>query len=94
MSDDPSGPNFFLAAFADHIRKWRTGLKISQAALARRSGLSVSTIRRIEAGKVDLKIATFLALTKAMDAELYELVDVGGDEFAVTSDAYFKATKH
>ena len=94
MSNEPSGPILFLEAFADHIRRWRTALEISQAAVARQSGLSVSTIRRIEAGKVDLKVTTFLALTKAMDAKLYELVDVGGDEFAVTSDAYFKATKH
>jgi predicted transcriptional regulator len=94
MSDDPSGPKLFLAAFADHIRKWRTALEISQAAIARQSGLSVSTIRRIEAGKVDLKVTTFLALTKAMDAELYELVAVSRDEYGVTSDAYFKVTKH
>ena len=94
MSNEPSEPIFFLVAFADHIRRWRTAIEISQAAVARQSGLSVSTIRRIEAGKVDLKVTTFLALTKAMDAELYELVDVGCHEFGVTSDAYFKATKH
>ncbi|MFA4950462.1 helix-turn-helix domain-containing protein [Brevundimonas sp.] len=94
MSNEPSGPILFLEAFAEHIRRWRTALEISQAAVARHSCLSVSTIRRIEAGKVDMKVTTFLALTKAMDAELYELVDVGWDEFAVKSDAYFKATKH
>ena len=94
MSNEPNGPKFFLAALADHIREWRTALEISQATVARRSGLSVSTIRRIEAGKVDLKVTTFLALSKAMEAELYELVDVGGHEFGVTSDAYFKAKKH
>lgn len=94
MSNEPSGPVLLLEAFADHIRRWRTALEISQAEVARRSGLSVSTIRRIEAGKVALKVTTFLALTKAMDAELYELVDGGEDDFAVTSDAYLKATKH
>lgn len=94
MSNEPSGPILFLEAFSDHIRRWRTTLEISQAAVARQSGLSVSTIRRIEAGKVDLKVTTFLALTNAMDAELYELVDVSGHEFGVISDAHFKATKH
>ena len=67
MSDQSQAAKFFLAALADRIRDWREALEVSREAIAERSGLSVSTIRRIEAGTVDPKVTTLWALAKAME---------------------------
>lgn len=92
MPDEPSAKELFLAALADHIREWREALELSQNTVAERSGLSISTIRRIEAGEVDLRVTTFLALSKAMEAEVYELTDVGGSELGMAAYSMLNAS--
>ena len=86
MSEEPKAADLFLAALADRIREWREALEVSRETIAKRSGLSVSTIRRIEAGTVDPKISTIWALAKAMETEIYELADVGGEELGIAAD--------
>lgn len=86
MSDEPNAANLFLAALADRIRDWREALEVSQVTIAERSGLSVSTIRRIEAGTVDPRVTTLWALAKAMETEIYELADVSGYELGIAAD--------
>jgi transcriptional regulator with XRE-family HTH domain len=90
MSDEPNAAKLFLAALADRIRDWREALEVSRETVAKRSGLSVSTIRRIEAGTGDPKITTLWALAKAMEAELYEIVDVSGEELGIAADGMLK----
>ena len=86
MSGEPKAADLFLAALADRIRDWREALEVSEETIAERSGLSVSTIRCIEAGTVDPKISTIWALAKAMETEIYELADVGGEELGIAAD--------
>lgn len=86
MSEEPKAADLFLAALADRIREWREALEVSRETIAKRSGLSVSTIRRIEAGTVDPEISTIWALAKAMETEIYELADVGGEELGIAAD--------
>ena len=86
MSEEPKAADLLLAALADRIREWREALEVSRETIAKRSGLSVSTIRRIEAGTVDPKISTIWALAKAMETEIYELADVGGEELGIAAD--------
>lgn len=86
MSDQPKASDLFLAALADRIREWRCALEVSRETIAERSGLSVSTIRRIEAGTSDPKVSTLWALAKAMETEVYELADVSGEELGIAAD--------
>ena len=90
MSGEPKAADLFLAALADRIRDWREALEVSQGTVAERSGLSVSTIRRIEAGTVDPKVTTVWALAKAMETEIYELADVGGEELGIAADGMLR----
>ena len=90
MSGDPKAADLFLAALADRIRDWREALEVSRVTVAKRSGLSVSTIRRIEAGTVDPKITTLWALAKSMETEIYELADVGGEELGIAADGMLR----
>jgi len=90
MSDEPNAARLFLAALADRIRDWREALEVSQATVAERSGLSVSTIRRIEAGTIDPRITTLWALAKALETEVYELADVGGEDLGIAADEMLK----
>ena len=86
MSNEAKAADLFLAALADRIRGWREALEVSQATIAERSGLSVSTIQRIEAGTVDPKVTTLWALAKSMETEIYELADVSGDDLGIAAD--------
>lgn len=90
MSDEPNAAKLFLAALADRIHDWREALEVSQATVAERSGLSVSTIRRIEAGTIDPRITTLWALAKALETEVYELADVGGEDLGIAADEMLK----
>ena len=49
-------------------------MKLSKAALARKSGLEVITIKRLEADKVSPRLETLLALAKVMDMSLADLL--------------------
>ena len=89
MSDEPSAAKLFLAALADRIRDGREALEVSQATVER-SGLSVSTIRRIEAGTIDPRITTLWVLAKALETEVYELADVGGEDLGIAADEMLK----
>lgn len=90
MSDEPNAAKLFTAALADRLRDWREALEVSQATVAERSGLSVSTIRRIEAGTIDPRITTLWALAKALQTEVYELADVSGEYLGVAADEMLK----
>ena len=58
-----------LSGLRERIRDLREGLGWSQRELARRSGLSASTVRRIEDGTLDPLIATLDRVAKALGVE-------------------------
>lgn len=84
-SNGPTAADLFKAAVGERIREWREALEIGQDVLAERSGLSISQIKRIEAGKANPTVTTLQVLAKALEAEPCELVDVGGGELAIAA---------
>lgn len=87
MSNGPTAADLFKAAVGDRVREWREALEISQDVLADRSGLSLYLIQRIESGKADPTVTTLQVLARALEAEPYELVDVGGEDLGVAAKA-------
>ena len=74
--EEPSAAEAFLAAVARRIRERREALGLSQASVAKRSGLPLHLIRQIESVKTDFNAVTLKALSKSLVVEPYELVDV------------------
>jgi transcriptional regulator with XRE-family HTH domain len=65
--------------FGGRIRAWRAARRYSQPELARRSGLSVRTIKAYEAGSSRPSLRAACALAAALDVPLEELA---GEESA------------
>lgn len=60
------------------LEKARKRCGLSQAELARKSGVSASQICKIESGEIDIRnitIHTAIALAKALDTTINELVE-------------------
>lgn len=57
----------------ERLRAQRTALGLTQEKAAERSGLHPGTLKRIEAGHVNLTIASLLALAVAYGVGLHEL---------------------
>ncbi len=70
------------------LKRIRTGLKLSQRALARQSGVANATISQIEAGKLN---PTVSMLKKVLDGIPVSLGDFFGDEFEVRERVFFRA---
>lgn len=70
------------------LKRIRTGLKLSQRALARQSGVANATISQIEAGKLN---PTVSMLKKVLDGIPVSLGDFFGDEFEVREQVFFRA---
>ncbi|HNP63367.1 MAG TPA: cupin domain-containing protein [Woeseiaceae bacterium] len=70
------------------LKNIRTGLKLSQRALARQSGVANATISQIEAGKLN---PTVSMLKKVLDGIPVSLGDFFGDEFEVRERVFFRA---
>lgn len=84
-SNEPTAADLFKAAVGERIREWREALEIGQDVLAERSGLSIRQIKRIEVGEANPTVTTLQALAKALEAEPYELVDVGAEELEIAA---------
>lgn len=63
----------------DRIREIRTQAGISQEALARRAGLSLRTVARIEAGE-DTKVQTLAAIADALGVAVSDLLTTERDQ--------------
>ena len=61
------------APAAAHARALRSALRMSQAQLARRSGVPQAHIARLEAGAVDVRLSTLARLFDAMFCDLIVL---------------------
>jgi len=56
------------------LKKIRVGKKLSQAALAKRVGLSREYVNKIEAGRYDPPLSTLEALAKVLKVSVARLV--------------------
>jgi transcriptional regulator with XRE-family HTH domain len=62
------------AVFSENIRKHRTGLRWSQAFLAKKAGVTTNFVNDIEAKRKWASPATMVRLANAFDIEVYELL--------------------
>lgn len=68
--DDPE--NWALAA---HLRAERARANITQAELAKRSGLSVNTISRLETQEREMSVPQLLAIARGLRVDAGDFVD-------------------
>ncbi|HEU4600054.1 MAG TPA: helix-turn-helix transcriptional regulator [Solirubrobacterales bacterium] len=61
--------------FGDRLRVARERLELTQEEVAQRSGVHVTEISRMEAGKRDPKISTLRRLAKALEVKPGQLLD-------------------
>jgi transcriptional regulator with XRE-family HTH domain len=64
-----------VANFGARLRAAREHLGLTQEEVAQRSGVHVTEVSRIEAGKRDPKISTLRRLAKAVEVKPGELLD-------------------
>ena len=86
-SNEPTAAELFRMAVGDRIREWREALELSVETVSKRSGLHVRQIEQFETGSGDLTITSLQALALALEAEPYELIDVGGEELGIAAGA-------
>ena len=63
-------PNEIAKSFADKIKEHRKKLKISQEALAQKSGVSLGSIKRFET-KYEISLQSFIKIAIALDLDNY-----------------------
>ena len=63
-----------LVALGERIRERRTGLRLSQEALAEKTGISANTVSRIEGGQMSMTIGIFIKLVQALNADAGSLL--------------------
>lgn len=64
------------AAVGEQLRRYRVLANFSRAELAKRSGVSDSTIKRIEWGKRGITLPQLVALSRALHVRPTEFVDM------------------
>ena len=62
------------AIFSSNIRQYRNNLKMSQSALAHKTGVSTNFINDLEAGKKWASLATIAKLAEVFEINPYELL--------------------
>ena len=62
------------AVFSANVKKYRTLLSLSQAALSQKAGISMNFINDIEAGKKWASPATMVKIANTLQIEVYELL--------------------
>jgi len=67
----------WLKQLGDNIRRERTAKGISQQNLAERAELNIRNVQRIEAGEINVILATAVRLADALDCELKQLLPKG-----------------
>lgn len=65
-----------LVALGERIRERRTGLRLSQEALAEKTGISANTVSRIEGGQMSMGIGIFLKLVAALETDANSLLGI------------------
>ena len=73
-SDTPTPAPLFIHALARNIITSRLRLKLTQAELARRVGISVSVLRNIEHERTEPRTETLLRLCEVLGLTLDEMI--------------------
>jgi transcriptional regulator with XRE-family HTH domain len=64
-----------LQAFAERFKEVRVEKKETQESLSAKSGITLSTIARIETARINPSVSTIFALARAMKVKPKELFD-------------------
>lgn len=67
-------PEFALVAFGQRVRRLREARKLTQMKAAAAAGVTVTTVMRMEAGRIAPRLDTVLALAAALGGRI-ELVE-------------------
>lgn len=70
MECDP----ILLQKLCKNIRRERVARKLTQEKLSELSGMDITNLQRIEAGKYNTKILTLIRLKEAMDVDWDQLI--------------------
>lgn len=70
LTEAPKEPKLWSPTCGDWIRMVRTSLRMSQADLAKRSGVSQPHLAGIETGKVDPRVSTLRRIFEALSCDL------------------------
>lgn len=83
----PTRLQLFLAAVGEQILTYRQTAGLSQAELARRSGISAEAIDRIEHGWLDPTLTDVEAIACCIGVSIIELLDIAGTELGLGVEA-------
>ncbi len=72
--------NLDLKVLGGRIQGMRTSKRATQEEMAEKTGLSVSTIKNMEAGRASYKLLDLVKLAKYLEVPLEELIASNGDE--------------
>ena len=75
MTSTPSGTEQ-RRAIGRRLREWRFKRDLSQADVARVSGITQASLSNYETGKRDLPLSTFLRVASALDVSVGDLLDI------------------
>jgi transcriptional regulator with XRE-family HTH domain len=64
--------------FSDSLKNYREQQKMTQAALAKKAGISINFINDLESGKKWASPATMIKLAAVLNVEVYELLKPSG----------------
>jgi transcriptional regulator with XRE-family HTH domain len=70
VENDP----ILLQKLCKNIRRERVARKLTQEKLSELSGMDITNLQRIEAGKYNTKILTLIRLKEAMDVDWDQLI--------------------
>lgn len=65
-----------LVMLGEHIRSRRMELRMTQEALAEKTGISANTVSRIEGGQMSMGVGTFIKLVQALDTDADRLLGI------------------
>jgi len=63
-------------AIGQRIREWRLKRELSQAEVARQTGITQASLSNYENGKRDLPLSTLLGVAAALNVSLGDLLDI------------------
>jgi len=85
----------YLQEIGKRLKSMREGKSISQAELARITGMKVPNISVIECGKSNPQLLTIVRLVGAMDGDLTQIFPVPHDlSFIISTPKVYKPRKH
>ena len=75
LSTTPQGKRSVSSDVGNRIRDWRTRREMSQADVARLSGITQAALSNYENGKRDIPLSTLLGIARTLNVSLGDLLD-------------------